>query len=468
MPRKSTRISKLKEAERQPEENNTTPKQATATRRATISPLRRTQSEALPTASAPDTKDKYCKILSELESESESDLPDASSLLRANKPTAEEEEEEDGISGKRIHGDDTKTNGKGKRKQRRITQLIRSASEMPPPTNGMNGNLSDDNDDDEEEALASLKIPGELVMAYGMRKYYPARIVSRKSANRYRVEFFDGSKSVLSRKRFHTMYENAFYTCPLGGIQLVGDEPAKKNQQLPPLVVNADGSGETESGTNSIEREFEMQMKLCPNLVKKIEDIRPHLDRLHRCSSDNVDEMATNQEDRMGIFFGSDAVAKRKLPSRVSPGFLNRAEFDFLGRLLCRWYSDPPLGTTPSPLSSSTAADTAGVANNDDPASSSDAETNKTEPIDSSGQCTPKIGPVLNDALDKPSDLIQASLAVSFIHEVLLPHAIKRLIIERDDCSLAEAEERMQQGDQEVQWVDQILAIRGDGRDQTK
>ncbi|KAJ2683831.1 hypothetical protein IWW39_005269, partial [Coemansia spiralis] len=62
-------------------------------------------------------------------------------------------------------------------------------------------------------------------------------------------------------------------------------------------------------------------------------------------------------------------------------------------------------------------------------------------------------------ALNDMSDLGASALAINFIHDVLLPHAVKRMIAERDGCSLSDAEERMRKVN-EMNWVDQILAAR--------
>ncbi|KAJ2895469.1 hypothetical protein IWW38_002300, partial [Coemansia aciculifera] len=61
------------------------------------------------------------------------------------------------------------------------------------------------------------------------------------------------------------------------------------------------------------------------------------------------------------------------------------------------------------------------------------------------------------------TDLASSALAINFVHDVLLPHAIKRMIAERDDCSLVAAEASMHASDPEKDWVEQIMAARGRG-----
>ncbi|ORX74867.1 hypothetical protein DL89DRAFT_264641 [Linderina pennispora] len=245
----------------------------------------------------------------------------------------------------------------------------------------------------------SLQIPGELVMAYYLRKYYPARITSRVGEHRFRVE------------RIFTQYESGFYTCDLGVLQLIGDIPAE-----------AEPSGcKAELESADIDQEFEDDLKTFDYLVSDLEKVRGFLDDLHSCPMDNVAELSKT-EDRLGIFFGGDRVKKRQLMSRVRRGHLNGLEFDFIGRLLGKWFKTPPkaaLGDL--------------------------AEMMPTKIPESAKQAR------------RPATTVQSgNLVVGFNHEVLLPHAIKRLIQLRDTCSLEEAEDRM--------GTEQIMAIRRIGQ----
>nr|CAG8532134.1 3829_t:CDS:2 [Entrophospora candida] len=66
-----------------------------------------------------------------------------------------------------------------------------------------------DFDADKDEAL---NIPGELVLAYSMWKFYPAKIVGYEKPNKYHVVFCDGSKRTLKRKKFYTLWQKGFKT----------------------------------------------------------------------------------------------------------------------------------------------------------------------------------------------------------------------------------------------------------------
>ncbi|KAJ1797567.1 hypothetical protein LPJ59_003057 [Coemansia sp. RSA 2399] len=103
------------------------------------------------------------------------------------------------------------------------------------------------------------------------------------------------------------MYDNQFYTCPLGAIQLIGDEPVKSTQ-------NRIGADQAES--IDLEKDFQRDMRLFANLVKEVETIKHHLDALHTCTRENVCGM-DDLEDRMSAFFGVDQSKKRMLSSRV-------------------------------------------------------------------------------------------------------------------------------------------------------
>ncbi|KAJ2546394.1 hypothetical protein EV175_005620, partial [Coemansia sp. RSA 1933] len=246
-------------------------------------------------------------------SDSDSDLPDAQSLLNTpvpQKQTAQQLPLSDKTS---------PINSMLKQKKGRVKPTLAKAASEIVQTHQVN-------ESDEMSDQKPLMVPGELVLAYALRKYYPARVEQQVSPQRYIVKFFDGSKSLLSKKRILTMYDNQFYTCPLGAIQLIGDEPLKSTERR----IDSD---KTESV--DLEKDFERDKRLFANLVKRVEAIKHHLDALHACARENIPDM-NDVEDRMVPFFGDDLSQKRLLSSRVSRGFLNRAEFDFLGRLLTR------------------------------------------------------------------------------------------------------------------------------------
>ncbi|KAJ1768199.1 hypothetical protein LPJ74_004976, partial [Coemansia sp. RSA 1843] len=266
------------------------------------------------------------KDIAEACSDSDSDLPDAQSLLKSPAQRTRANEKQS-LSGKASPIKLLSKQGKDRAKP----VLAKAASEIVH-TNNEEG-LDDMFD------LKPLKVPGELVLAYAIRKYYPARVEQQVSPQRYLVRFFDGSKSLLSKKRIYTMYDNEFYTCPLGAIQLIGDEPAKSTEKR--IDTN-------QEDTIDLERDFERDKKLFASLVKEVEAIKHYLDILHACKKETICTVK-DMEDRMPIFFGDDQSQKRLLSSRVSKGHLNRAEFDFLGRLLSRWYELPPAASTEPP-----------------------------------------------------------------------------------------------------------------------
>ncbi|KAJ2450220.1 hypothetical protein EV183_004440 [Coemansia sp. RSA 2336] len=360
--------------------------------------LRRTQSATLPAKKS----DRESGELDTYSSNSDSDFPDAQSLLQVQ------------------------TTGGSRRRRAKITK---SASDLAPA-------VTDESDTE------SLKVPGELVLAYGLRKYYPARILARLASNRYTVEFFDGSRSTRSRSRILTMYESRFYTCALGAIRLVGDEPIQNSKQL------IDGSCKKSIDP---EAEFDQEKALFHKLVASVEKIKVCLDELHQCPADKLPLMA-DVEDRMAVFFGNDITAKRLLPSRVSKGHLNRAEFDFLSRLLSKWYDTPPLAISASSSTEST----------------KESSRDGVEKVSSleNGQALASKHTVVAQLAEPVHqlELADAKPCVEFVHEVLLPHAIKRLTMAKENCTLAESEASMARAN-ETHWVDQILAARGVSRD---
>ncbi|KAJ2086449.1 hypothetical protein IW138_005694, partial [Coemansia sp. RSA 986] len=354
------------------------------------------------------------KDIAEACSDSDSDLPDAQSLLKSPAQRTRANEKQS-LSGKASPIKLLSKQGKDRAKP----VLAKAASEIVH-TNNEEG-LDDMFD------LKPLKVPGELVLAYAIRKYYPARVEQQVSPQRYLVRFFDGSKSLLSKKRIYTMYDNEFYTCPLGAIQLIGDEPAKSTEKR--IDTN-------QEDTIDLERDFERDKKLFASLVKEVEAIKHYLDILHACKKETICTVK-DMEDRMPIFFGDDQSQKRLLSSRVSKGHLNRAEFDFLGRLLSRWYELPPAAST-EPVNS--------VKSKESTESSTCTSKNVADGKKEQGCSRLQAMAVGLDELGA------SALAIQFVHEVLLPHTIKRLITVREKCSLSEAEIRMAREDSSTQW----------------
>ncbi|KAJ2596608.1 hypothetical protein H4R99_004858 [Coemansia sp. RSA 1722] len=395
---------------------------------------------------------------SDSDSESESDLPDAQSLLMTpetkKKPPAKRKKT---ASGATIIELPTAAVS-----PIRPSGLMKSVSELLPAVK--------EDDIDDLGDIQTLRVPGELVLAVYRREYYPARIVSSIGKNRYRVEFFDGYKSSLKRSSMFTMYDAKFKTCRLGRFQLIGDEPAVRRTSL---------------GTVDLEKDFERDMRVFRDLVKQVQGVKEHLDQLHQCPKDEVDKVA-EAEYRVATFFGGDAGAKRLLASQVSSGFLNRAEFDFLGRLLSRWYENPPcaagiqthtesktqipkeqsesVSEPSSPKSVLTDATDAtevlpeevvecSVQHNTDADAPVSETADGTEPRTELEQSSAEL-----EAVDRQEG---SSLALRFVYDVLVPHAIRRMTVNREGCSLEESEELMRSKNTENQWVEHILAARG-------
>ncbi|KAJ2379177.1 hypothetical protein IW150_000336 [Coemansia sp. RSA 2607] len=427
--------------------------------RASILKLRRSLSATLPEKSRPARWN--CSG-----SDSDSDLPDASSLLKSPMACLVRPPKKQKTASHATVIESPQIAVCHASKARAMPKmLVKSASAVLPETEA-------DVDTDNEENIdnfGTIKVPGELVLTIWRQRYYPARVLSRLKGNKYKIEFFDGSIMERSRSSMLTMYDKKFKTCRLGQIQLAGDVPVKD-------------VGVGRIHTCDLDKDFELGMKTHANLVKQVEAIREHLDRLHQCSAEDLLKMS-EIEPRLATFFGSDQKAKRQLAVRVSSGFLNRAEFDFLGCLLGRWYSIPPRACTMVPdlfpmASSSTLVEE--TCKSSDKASAQEAaamsprsdHTDATEIVPSVLQHADHISLHSSDNLcqdDSPSQLKRlqhSSQALSFVYDVLLPHAIKRLTIERENCTLEESEHRIIETNNEKQWVYLIMAARGISLDQ--
>ncbi|KAF9432393.1 hypothetical protein BGZ76_010859 [Entomortierella beljakovae] len=151
-----------------------------------------------------------------------------------------------------------------------------------------------------------LAIPGELILAWSDRFYYPGRIASfNTKTNKYKVDYATGHSQSIERKKFFTRYEKGFQTCPLGALA------------LPSAVFHYE------------DKELENQVSaLHPELYAII----------------------AGREDKAGRLdaFLQGGRLRRTLAQRVGPGSFGRGEYGLIGSLLQSEFL-PDLITTKNP-----------------------------------------------------------------------------------------------------------------------
>ncbi|KAF9354119.1 hypothetical protein BGX26_008059 [Mortierella sp. AD094] len=248
----------------------------------------------------------------------------------------------------------------------------------------------------------SLTIPGELVLAWADRFYYPGRVSSFNSkTNKYKVDFATGHSSSVERKKFFTRYEKGFQTCPLGALAL-------------PSVADYK------------DKELESQIhELYPVLYDVIAGKHDEAGRLKA--------------------FMEGGKAKRSLAQRVGPGSFGRGEYGLIYALLQSEFL-PDLATTKRPITG-TAATAAGM-------STVAAAGTATEAA--LGHPMKREGDVTQDFSDQ--------MRLHFVTDVLLPETITRLTMWRNNISYAEADKQVIECKRDeitdTWWVDDILAAR--------
>nr|CAG8551447.1 14676_t:CDS:2 [Entrophospora candida] len=84
----------------------------------------------------------------------------------------------------------------------------------------------------------TLDIPGELVLAYPLKKYYPAKVNNYEKPGKYHVIFWDESKAILSRNQFYTIWEKGFVTCKLGEIVMDKEDPDYEDAELTTAILD--------------------------------------------------------------------------------------------------------------------------------------------------------------------------------------------------------------------------------------
>ncbi|KAF9113569.1 hypothetical protein BGX27_001276 [Mortierella sp. AM989] len=165
----------------------------------------------------------------------------------------------------------------------------------------------------------SLAIPGELVLAWSDRFYYPGRVSSFNSkTNKYKarakawIDFATGHSSSVERKKFFTRYEKGFQTCSLGTLAM-------------PSAID-----------NYQDKELESQIhELYPDLYAIVSGKHDEANRLKA--------------------FLEGGKAKRTLAQRVGPGSFGRGEYGLINALLQSEFL-PDLVTTKKRNSGTTVA----------------------------------------------------------------------------------------------------------------
>ncbi|KAI1321428.1 Structural maintenance of chromosomes protein 3 [Mortierella claussenii] len=154
-----------------------------------------------------------------------------------------------------------------------------------------------------------LTIPGELVLAWSDRFYYPGRIAAfNNKTNKYKIDYASGHSQSIERKKFFTRYEKEFQTCQYTSFEQLGA------LALPAITDNYE------------DKELESQ-------VRKLYPV------LYAIVAGTPDEGGRLQ----GFLQGGKV--KRALAQRVGPGSFGREEYGLIGALLQSEFL-PDLATT--------------------------------------------------------------------------------------------------------------------------
>ncbi|KAJ1921916.1 Coatomer subunit beta' [Mycoemilia scoparia] len=392
-----------------------------------------------------------------------------------------------------LSGCQTKQRGPFKRSPNALAR--RSNSSIPKAIHNDNDHV-DNSDVSDQDVASTIKVPGELVLAFALRKYYPAKVIERVSDNKYKVIFLDGKKSTLTRKRLLTMFDKEFYTCEMGTFELKMPE-----NELEASLLSTDGS----------------KNNLYIELTKETEDIKPLLEEIHDCGPNDFIEIS-NKEPLVEKFYKmicsnntdrSDDNSNTNVTMQPMRGPLTFEEFYYINRLVATWFPTPPrLWKLYKDFlwSPSTLADNAfGDQNSDsrpppsptdtvstivnDVASEKDVDIYNSSGV-SKNDCINEATGIQNEEVGLNRDkawLSQSTvteskqpnndsimleqvknnkkltcgppkpnsytIAVRFDQDVLVPHLIKQLISKRDGCSLSEAELIMLKSDTTSDWT---------------
>ncbi|KAJ1678452.1 hypothetical protein EV182_004019 [Spiromyces aspiralis] len=195
-------------------------------------------------------------------------------------------------------------------------------------------------DTSDRESTDVIKVPGELVLAYSLHKYYPAKVIGRASYNRYKIMFLDGCKTTISRRRMFTMFDEGFYTCSLGDFE----------------KLDSDSDSERSAGPDSQKGSSPRPVGMHPRLARLVAEFRPSLERIHQCKPEDYEAMS-QVEPLMDRFFklvgkeghaadGSGRSGKDDggdLAMDYSQrGQCTVEEYEHLFRVLMKWFPDPP------------------------------------------------------------------------------------------------------------------------------
>ncbi|KAF9173848.1 autophagy protein 17 [Mortierella sp. AD010] len=227
----------------------------------------------------------------------------------------------------------------------------------------------------------SLTIPGELVLAWADRFYYPGRISSfNNKSNKYKIDFATGHSSSVERKKFFTRYEKGFQTCPLGELAL-------------PSFADY--------------RDTELESQVC--------ELYPILYDIIAGKHDEAGRLKA---------FMEGGKARRSLAQRVGPGSFGRGEYGLISALLQSEFL-PDLATTRKPVTG-TVITTTGI------------QAGATRGIAAEEAA---LGPPMKREGDVTQDFSD-QMRLHFVTDVLLPETITRLTMRRNNISYSEADKQ--------------------------
>ncbi|TPX68043.1 hypothetical protein SpCBS45565_g03319 [Spizellomyces sp. 'palustris'] len=339
----------------------------------------------------------------------------------------------------------------------------------------INGCAGSDSDIDRGDA--SLRIPGEAVLAFFAedRRYYPAQIKSyNPTTAKYKVSFAQGYTRSLPRSKFHTQFERAFKMVEVGDIRgyyYHSNESPRRNENNSPFACELDAVlpaiGLLLSGPVDQCRRADAFFN---GKVKQLE----HGLSYGPFEKDQIDMVVRVVKERFfaSLFAGGGASAEEEGDELDNKGPMgNRDPRDILKSESARTSASgkqTDSGRLPSPPPSQSRhihpapAETEGCAIEPNTSSSSD-EIKHDKPADLKSDISrseDRTGCLSESGSPSPLALLSTPLkADKFTRLVLLPEALVRIIMARNNQTYQEAakELRISVTRNRLNWVEEVM-----------
>ncbi|PVU97138.1 hypothetical protein BB559_002139 [Furculomyces boomerangus] len=187
-------------------------------------------------------------------------------------------------------------------------------------------------DTSEDEEYSEINVPGELVLAYRKKLWYPAKVVIQTKDEQYKVLFYDETYSKLPRDKLKTLYDKGFKDCKMDKDEIL--KHMGNSNILNIKHIKGEYKDNLKQLYYEIESKYKKTLDLLWNLSKN--EIRQYSEPKEKHS-----EIAKFVQ-RAYKFFYAEQNERKKFLGMHDRGKLSYEEYSYITLLVNEWYCSPP------------------------------------------------------------------------------------------------------------------------------